>query len=584
MPEINSKKFVQAFQAVMQKGGRVDASDVSVLERAQAAIDNPKEKEAARAIVSLLKHDRELDSFEVAPIKKALGILSGVSASRLPADLERVLTCAVPQANVTVKEYALTFDFSKEGATFPARAVITLDEKARGKTILEASADRLSITSVKVGGKEVPFEHKDGRLVVDAPGAAALDVTYAVKPVESKTGDEFGLVRDKYTGRMWTLTWPYNTGALFPSNSAPDDGVTAKVSVKVADGQEAVGPGAKSGQTFEINGAVPAYAISLYTAKKFESASAGKSKDGVEVTGYGMDARAPQDVREGYRKAAKDSLDFYSGWLGKYDYGNTLKLIEVEGSLGGMEHTGAVAIMIGAARNRADSKETAAHETAHHWFGDNLRIKSWGDFWMSEGFTSYATYRYMREAEGEASYKKLWDRGKEYIAYALEQNPHALYAPAHTDVNEIFDAVPYEMGAWMLRMIEVELGTATFDVLMRDWYQSHRQTAVSTSDFVKFAQEKTGKDFGPFLEGWNKITAVPSFRPRVEVEEGSVTVALTANAPFPKGMRIPLRLDGKNGETLTVMVDPRKRQSFDVPFKVKGHAWDPDKTVLANVA
>ena len=42
---------------------------------------------------------------------------------------------------------------------------------------------------------------------------------------------------------MWTMLWPYHTGALFPSNSMPDNGATATVTVKVADGQLAVGPG-----------------------------------------------------------------------------------------------------------------------------------------------------------------------------------------------------------------------------------------------------------------------------------------------------------------------------------------------------
>ncbi|MCC6336730.1 MAG: hypothetical protein IT380_22405, partial [Myxococcales bacterium] len=550
MPEIASRQFAALFQKTIAKGGRLGAADVQALEQASAKIGKAHEKQAAERLLALLKHDREFDAFEVAPAKKALGVLLGVSSGRLPADLERVLTHAVPAANVKVKHYDLSFDFSKDGASFPARAVVTLERAAKGTSILEVDPERLSISAVTVDGKPVPFELKAGRLHVDAPGAKALDITYRVKPqdVRGNADTAYGLIRDKYADRMWTLTWPYNTGALFPSNSHPSDGATAKVTLKVETGHTAYASGNPTGaSTFEMKAQAPAYSVAVYDAPGFKHERAGRAHNGVEVSGLGLEDAIAPATREAYRKAAIGAVDYFTGWLGQYDYGNTLALVELPGGLGGMEHTSAVAIMLGNARSPELARETAVHETAHHWFGDNLRIASWGDFWMSEGFTNYATYRYFGATEGEAKYQQLLTRAKADVRATLEDNPHALSADAHTDVNEIFDDVPYEMGPWILRMLEVKLGRPAFDALLKDWFHAHRQKAVSTGDFVKFARAKTGQDFTTFFKEWNSITRLPELDGEVKLSGTRATVTLKAPAGTPSGIEVPLRLEGEGG-------------------------------------
>jgi aminopeptidase N len=574
MPSPGSLKFAQAFTRALAKSGHLSDSAVDTLKQARAELHDAKEQAAADSLLALVRDDHELDSFEVAPARKALGVLIGVSTGPLPKDLEAALHHAVPQANVHVKNYDLTFDLSGKGPEFPAHAVITLDHGAPEDAILEANPERLTISQVLAGGKKVPFELKDGRLHVSAKGATELDVKYTVKPDDTVSPNSYGLIRDKYANRMWTMTWPDHTGSLFPSNSAPQDGSTSKVTVKVAKGFSAVTNG-----THEQ---VPAYANALYVAKNFVVGEASHKVDGVDVSSYGDGNEIPESHRAAYRETAADALDFYTHWLGKFDYGPSLKLVELKGGLGGMEHTAAVAIMLNAARNIDDAKETAAHETAHHWFGDNLRIKSWGDFWMSEGFTNYATYRYFRHVGGDKKYFELLDRGKKDLSDALKTNPHALSAPAYTDVNEIFDSVPYEMGPWMLRMMEAKLGTDKFDPLLRDWYLKHQQKAVSTDEFVQFAKKEAGHDFGPFFAAWNKITAVPKLEADVKLHGSTVSATLTPKNDMPKGIELPLKLIGIHDEK-TVMVKPGEPLNIDAGFAVTKVQWDPEHTVLATV-
>lgn len=59
---------------------------------------NATDRATDESVMAMLKHDREIDAFEVAPLKKALGGTNGP----LPADLAKVLEHAVPPANVNV--------------------------------------------------------------------------------------------------------------------------------------------------------------------------------------------------------------------------------------------------------------------------------------------------------------------------------------------------------------------------------------------------------------------------------------------------------------------------------------------------
>ena len=51
----------------------------------------------------------------------------------------------------------------------------------------------------------------------------------------------------------------------------------------------------------------------------------------------------------------------------------------------------------------------------------------------------------------------------------------------------------------------------------------------------------------------------------------------------PKGLELPLVLEGDGGKTKTVMVDPTKPFEVDAGFPVKRTKWDPERTVLAFV-
>lgn len=584
VPSIHARAFQVAFESTLGKGGRLSARDVTTLASAAAKLTDPDEKRAAADVLALVKHDRILDDDEVEPARRALCRLLGVSPRGLPASVERVLNNAVPVPNARVRDYDLTFDFTErargEPASFPARAVITLEEAAGARCILEANPDRLEIQEVRAHGTPVPFTMKDGRLTVRAPGARKLDIAYRVRPTDDTSG--YGLVRDRHAGRMWTLTWPYNTGALFPSTSRPHDGATAKVTVRTTRGEQVVSAGKKQADgAFHLDREVPAYAIAFYTGR-FADGGTAHRRGGVDVRLHGLGGKVPAGTRHEVRTAVAEAMKFFSGWLGAYPFGDHLNVVEIESAYGGMEHAGAVAVGVG--QGKADTVEAGVHEAAHHWFGDGVRIAHWGELWMSEGFTNYATFRFFRQHEGEEKFRALLDTAKDSLREQLAKHrTQPLRGAPTTDPQAGLTWVPYMHGVWMLRMLEVKLGTAALDGLLRAWFLAKRHQAVDTEGFIRFAERKTGQRVRSFFDAWDHLQALPSVRDRSRVEGSTVAFKLAPTTPVPDGVAIPVIVRGRRGETATFTVVPGQERTVDVGFSVRKLEWDPERTVLCDV-
>lgn len=576
---MKARAFQVAFERTLAKGGRLSARDVTALEAAARGLKDPKERRAADDVLALVRHDRVLDETEVEPARKALCRLLGVSSARLPAALEKVLAHAVPVPNVRVKSYDLSFDFKEDGPSFPARAVIELERAAPGRTVLEIDPERLEIDEVRALGRRVPFTVKDGRLLVDAAGARRLDVRYRVKPTDDVNG--YGLIRDRYAGRMWTLTWPYNTGALFPSSSRPQDGATARVTVHVKAGEQVVGPGSRRPDgAFHLEEPVPAYAIAFSTGRFTDNGVS--RKGGYEARTVGLGRAVSPSVRREVREAVAGALGFFSSWLGAYPVGKRLNIVEIRSEYGGMEHAGAVAVAVG--QSRADTVEAAVHETAHHWFGDGVHIAHWGELWMSEGFTNYATWRYFRERDGDDAFGGYLDAAKDTLREQLEDKKvQPLATSAHVDPQEGLSWTPYMQGAWMLRMLEAKIGTAKMDRLLKDWFRDKRGEAVTTADFIAFARAHHGLELSAFFAAWGRLERIPTFQDRSTVDGNAVELKLTPRGPVPEGIEVPVVVEGKRGQAKAFRVRPGEPLSVDVGFAVKAIRWDPERTLLCDV-
>ena len=203
---------------------------------------------------------------------------------------------------------------------------------------------------------------------------------------------------------------------------------------------------------------------------------------------------------------AEQILTFYNRYFTiKYPFGKLDVLAVPDFAAGAMENTAAIFyretdLLVDskdaslAARKRIAS--VLAHEMAHQWFGDLVTMKWWDDIWLNEGFATWMANHALAEMRPD------WDIPVDEVLEtqaALNfdglKSTHPIHAPADTpaQIDEAFDAIAYEKGAAVLRMLENYLGAGTFRNGINAYLQAHAYGNGTSQDFWNAMTAASGK-------------------------------------------------------------------------------------------
>jgi aminopeptidase N len=236
---------------------------------------------------------------------------------------------------------------------------------------------------------------------------------------------------------------------------------------------------------------------------------------------------------------AQQILKFYNGYYSiKYPFGKLDVVAVPDFAAGAMENTGA--IFYRETDLLADSKSASvgtrkkiasilAHEMAHQWFGDLVTMQWWDDLWLNEGFATWMANKPLAAAHGD------WNVP---VDEALE-NQKALNIdslkstrPIHVDVrtpaqiDEVFDAITYEKGAAVLRMIESYVGADTFRRGVNSYLESHAYKNATSEDFSKSLSATSGKPVERILPTFVNQPGVPLIDVSLSCANNRTTVTL----------------------------------------------------------
>ncbi len=382
-----------------------------------------------------------------------------------------------------------------------------------------------TIDSVQIGGRNATYRREGAKLIIKLPQAAANGATLTsriryhgnVVQADGANPNDFAAfgginVRQKNAEnkRIYSsLNWPSKARRWLPLRDHPSDGamvawnVTFPKSFTVLANGKQVARGENSDGTstwrYEALTPMPPYDfhVSAYENWKVDDSH---SASGVPIATYtyAKNERAQHGVYSDLPK----TLDFYETTFGKYRWG-TASFIEEPIFGGGMEHASVVSMDETLFPDPVEARKTAFHELAHHWSGNLVRIRTWNDFWLSEGFTEYLTARFLSANDGPAAKKEVW-RG--YMTETLggdRTNPHPVRpADPEVDVLKIFDAISYQKGALVLHALERVVGEEELTKFLRGWFDKHAFTAVTTTELQKELSEATHKDLSKFFEGF----------------------------------------------------------------------------------
>jgi len=438
------------------------------------------------------------------------------------------------------------------------------------------------IDDITVNNRQAEHRRDDGRLIIKLPSRVANGRTFTtrikyhgdVAQVDGQNPNDFASFggfmikqRNPENKRIYTsLSWPSKARRWLPLRDHPRDGAMVAFTATFPKSFTVLANGKRLGEAENADGTktwryealtpMPAYDfhVSAYEGWKVDEL---RSRSGVPITTY-MYAGAHRSQSRIYGDIVK-AMDFYEKQYGKYRWGTTA-FIEEPIFGGGMEHASVISMDETLFPDPAGARETAFHELAHHWSGNLVRYRRWNDFWLSEGFTEYLTARAITEIDGKEAGKAKW---REYMGITLSedrQNPHPLAPPGEEiDVLTIFDGIPYQKGALVVRMLESIVGEAKMAEFLKGWFDRHAFQAMTSADLERELSEASGKDLKKFFEGF----VYSGYHPELRVtfapagNETEVKVEQIQTKGPQAGFVFPLMLDfvDAGGRTERVTVD-----------------------------
>jgi aminopeptidase N len=135
---------------------------------------------------------------------------------------------------------------------------------------------------------------------------------------------------------------------------------------------------------------------------------------------------------------------------------------------------------------RKNIASVLAHEMAHQWFGDLVTMAWWDDLWLNEGFATWMANKPL------AAWRPDWNIP---VDEALETQQalnldslkatRPIRSPVTTpaQIDEAFDAIAYQKGAAVLRMIESFVGAEPFKKGVNAYLQAHAYGNATSQDF-----------------------------------------------------------------------------------------------------
>ncbi len=165
--------------------------------------------------------------------------------------------------------------------------------------------------------------------------------------------------------------------------------------------------------------------------------------------------------------------------------------------------------------------EVVTHELAHQWFGNWVTMVWWDDLWLNEAFATWMAYKMV---DGWKPGWRVWldfDAGKS-VALHLDalRSTHPIRGTVRNagEAGEAFDAITYEKGGAVLRMIEGFLGQEPFRAGIRAYMRKHARGNAVADDLWAALAEASSQ---PVLEVANAWIRQPGYP--------VVSVSLTGN-------------------------------------------------------
>lgn len=497
---------------------------------------------------------------------------------------------AFAQRNIDVLHYRYELGVSDKNDTIYGTANIT------AKVLFNSNYFKINLASLNSKGKgmlvedvssknePVGFEFMKDTIFIKTPFVKKNDTIHFTIKYKGVPANGLIISRNKYGNRtFFGDNWPNRAHHWIPCIDDPADKaavdflVTAPAHYKVvSNGLLQSEKPAAAGytithwkETVPLPVKVMVIGIADFVVQDLPSF------ENIPVTAWSFPQNATEAIGDyGY---STDILKFFNSYIAPYPF-KKLANIQSKTIFGGMENASAIFYFENSVNGLKNHEDLVAHEIAHQWFGNMATEKSFAHLWLSEGFATYLTHLYLEKKYGKTTLQSRLAEDRDIVvAFSLKNNMPVVDAVSETI--KLLNANSYQKGGWVLHMLRNELGDSIFHTVIKKYYAAFTGKNATTQDFIKIAEQVSGKNLSQFFKQWLYTAGQPKINFNWNYAAGKLNVSV--NQLQDSLFVFPLEILIKEGtkERLETLKVNKKDQSFS--FTIKNNVTEvlPDPNI-----
>ena len=385
-----------------------------------------------------------------------------------------------------------------EASRLEIEATYQLQEPLRGSLYLDSF--QIDLQQAHVNGRELEFEFDQTDTLLGTRlhlKGFEEDSSFTLKFRTSPAASALQWMKASQTagGRhpfLYSQCQASNARSIFPCQDTPSVRFTYSAEVEVPSGltavmaaEQAIGPEGSGQFIFNMPQPVPSYLFAIAVAH-LEFRSMGP-RTGVYAEPEVVEAAAWEFAETEKTMIEAEKLLGPYLWE-RYD----LLVLPPSFPYGGMENPRLTFLTPTAILGTRGQASLITHELAHAWTGNLVTNATWQDFWLNEGWTTYAETRITEILEGKevTDLNAVYDekRTLEIMQRLGMDSPlTCLKVPGNGKDGDAFTAViAYTKGCFFLKECEYAVGRERFDAFIQKYMKRFQFQSLTTEQFLEF--------------------------------------------------------------------------------------------------
>ena len=385
-------------------------------------------------------------------------------------------------------------------------------------------------------------------------------------------------------------------GDWFPVVGDGTQRFTSEIHVHVPSGNQVLGSGATGSPRTDANGEA-VFDFSWPHAGFPGTIIAGKFQPPVEAAGSqirvyriahesGAKSSAAQPSTQEIAARAAKQYGELAAQFGPSQTGD-LKLVELPNDTLPAVSAPEIAAIAGNQLETADYTRLLVNTIAHQWWGEDVSPASPNDAWITNGMCRYAELEYLsRTATPAVAADAILNVSASALAFNSVPLADVARYPGRLGDSREFEAMTYDKGAMILRMLRWQIGDAAFQQTLHE-VLSQPDKSISSAKFEQIAERETHQNLRPFFAQWLNNTGAPTLQDkwtlyRLGNNQGFRTVGEIDEDLdlFQMPVEVRVETEGKTVNKRVEVMGPQTQftiDTFGVPRKI---SLDPQRWLL----